>query len=254
MATEFNSATLQATDDCSSGYCRRAPMALRLVSLPFAPASLHGQTRPAGSSRTSPWPWSSWLKMKDLGELAAGGSGAARDSSRNITFCLDAEAFRHPSSYNDKASYLSLKRHLFSRCECQRPWVELEASPLNFVNMLADGGRVRAGIPSDATFFCFCYPIDSSDRARRGLDSQRRNGHMSMTLHRQASDSVLGSWDGNECLVPLIGPLLRASLRHLRQSRGGPGSAEAMVVRHSARRGAGRVHPLLVDLALGACR
>ena len=103
---------------------------------------------------------------------AADWSELCGSSRRNLCFCLDSAAFSTPSCYHTAAQYQRLKRHLFSKFECRQAWVELEASPIHAVN-LDTAARRRACIPETAAFFCFCYPMDSETKMKRGLDSQR---------------------------------------------------------------------------------
>jgi len=96
-------------------------------------------------------PLKSYLNAKDKHELT-------HAAGRCVSFNLDVSVFTKGNRRNSGNTLTELKRLL---CPNETHFVELLASPITSVT-LPHAARVRAGIPGDAMFYCFCYPLMST--------------------------------------------------------------------------------------------
>lgn len=96
-------------------------------------------------------PLKSYLNAKDKHELT-------HAAGHCVSFNLDVSVFTKGNHRNSSDTLKELKRLL---CPNETHFVEVVASPVASVT-LPHAARVRAGIPGDAMFYCFCYPLMST--------------------------------------------------------------------------------------------
>ena len=96
-------------------------------------------------------PLKSYLNAKDKHELT-------HAAGHCVSFNLDVSVFTKGNHRNSSDTLTELKRLL---CPNETHFVEVVASPVASVT-LPHAARVRAGIPGDAMFYCFCYPLMST--------------------------------------------------------------------------------------------
>jgi hypothetical protein len=94
-------------------------------------------------------PLKSYLNAKDKHELT--------HAAGRCVFNLDMSVFTKGNRRNSGNTLTELKRLL---CPNETHFVELLASPITSVTL--PHAAVRAGIPGDAMFYCFCYPLMST--------------------------------------------------------------------------------------------
>ena len=77
-----------------------------------------------------------------------------------VEFRIMAEAFASGNEYNSSEQLSALGKLLFAK-SAARSSVRLISSPLNSVT-LPDASRVKAAIPTTASFYSYCYPVVQS--------------------------------------------------------------------------------------------
>jgi hypothetical protein len=79
------------------------------------------------------------------------------NSTKHISFNLDAEVFERDTDLNKKETLQELKNALFSSRELDAPFLTLFSSPVSAVTLPVQG-RILASIPQEAEFFSFVHP------------------------------------------------------------------------------------------------
>ena len=93
-----------------------------------------------------------------------------------VLFDLNVEAFTRGSSKNSGEQLQALKRVL---CPAEEHFVPLISAPLSTVT-LPEPARVKAGIPPEAMFYCFCYPL---------VSTYKPNSNSKATSHSKSGDA-----------------------------------------------------------------